>query len=113
MSMQPNRAMGNINGDVRLGTGTWGWYYRVKVPRREYAEIWDGFFDMFGYEVDVVKVPEFTSRASWNYVKTRNNAWDGDCNPADMAQVNAVFDAGITLWHTWDVGNYGLSNGVV
>lgn len=112
MSMQPNKAMGNINGDVRLGTNTWGWYYRVKVPRREYAEIWDGFFDMFGYEVDTVKVPNFTGRPAWNYVKTRNCSYNGNVNAHDMAQINNIFDTGVTFWHTNDVGNYGLANGV-
>ena len=112
MQMQPNRAMGNINGDVRLGTDTWGWYYRIKVPRREYAEIWDDFFDMFGYEVDTLKVPNFTGRPAWNYVKTRNCSYNGNVNAHDMAQINAIFDSGVTLWHTNDVGNYGLANGV-
>lgn len=112
MAMQPNRAMGNINGDVRLGTQTWGWYYRVKVPRREYAEIWDGFFDMFGYEVDSVKVPNHTGRPSWNYVKTRNCSYNGNVNAHDMAAINAIYDSGVTFWHTWDVGNYALANGV-
>lgn len=112
MAMQPNKAMGNINGDVRLGTDTWGWFYQVKVPRREYAEIWDDFFDMFGYEVDIVKVPNFTGRPSWNYVRTRNCPYNGNVPSDDMETINNVFDAGVTFWHTWDVGNYSLGNGV-
>lgn len=112
MSQQPNKAMGNINGDVRLGTNTWGWYTRIRVPRVEYARIWDDFFDMYGYEVDRIKVPEFTSRPSWNYVKLANCPYNGNVNPEDMAQIQNIYNAGVTLWHTWDVGNYSLENGV-
>lgn len=112
MAQQPNKAMGNVNGDVRLGTETWGWYTRIRVPRAEYARIWDDFFDMYGYEVDRIKVPEFTSRPSWNYVKLANCPYNGNVNPDDMAQIQNIYNAGVTLWHTWDVGNYSLSNGV-
>lgn len=112
MAQQPNKAMGNVTGDVRLGTKTWGWFTRIKVPRIEYARIWDDFFDMYGYEVDRIKVPEFTSRPNWNYVKLANCPYNGNVNPDDMAQIQNIYNAGVTLWHTWDVGNYSLSNGV-
>lgn len=112
MAQQPNKAMGNINGDARLGTSTWGWFTRIRVPRQEYARIWDDFFDMYGYEVDCIKVPEFASRPSWNYVKTANCPYNGNVNPEDMELIQNIYNAGVTLWHTWDVGNYSLSNGV-
>lgn len=112
MAQKPNRAMGNVTGDVRLGTRTWGWFTRIRVLREEYARIWDDFFDMYGYEVDRIKVPEFASRPSWNYVKTANCPYNGNVNPEDMEQIQNIYNAGVTLWHTWDVGNYSLSNGV-
>ena len=112
MAQQPNKAMGNINGDSRLGTTTWGWFTRIRVPRVEYARIWDDFFDMYGYEVDRIKVPEFASRPNWNYVKTSNCPYNGNVNAEDMALIQNIYNNGVTLWHTWDVGNYSLSNGV-
>lgn len=112
MAQQPNKAMGNLNGDVRLGTTTWGWFTRIRVPRQEYARIWDDFFDMYGYEIDRIKVPAFTSRPSWNYVKLANCPYNGNVNPEDMEQIQNIYNAGVTLWHTWDVGNYSLENGV-
>lgn len=111
MAQQPNKAMGNINGDARLGTTTWGWFTRIRTPRAEYARIWDDFFDMFGYEVDRIKVPEFASRPNWNYVKTSNCPYNGIVNADDMARIQNIYNSGVTLWHTWDVGNYSLANG--
>lgn len=80
------------------------------VLREEFARIVDGFFDMYGYQVDSVKVPNRTGRPNWNYVKCQNSCHTGNV-PADMmAQINSIYDAGITFWHTSDVGNYSLNN---
>lgn len=53
------------------------------------------------------------SRQNWNYIKT--NGCVLECNaPLDaVAAIKAMFDRGITFWHTTDVGNYSLPNGVV
>lgn len=110
MAMQPNQARGNVNGDVRIGSDTWGFFTRYRVLRPEYAKIWDDFFDMFGYEVDEIKVPNETGRPSWNYVRTKNCPYNGNVNSHDMAMINQCYDAGVTFWHTWDVGNYALGN---
>lgn len=81
--------------------------------RADHASSLDDFFDQFGYEVDVLKVPNVTGRRSWNYVKTVGANVGGDI-PADrLAVINECLDAGITFWHTGDVGNYGLSNEIV
>ena len=111
MAMQPNKVMGNSDGGVKAATQTWGWFTRVRCPRAEYARIWDDFFDMFGYEVDRIKVPAFASRPSWNYVKTSNCPYNGNVNADDMARIQNIYNSGVTLWHTWDVGNYSLANG--
>lgn len=79
----------------------------------EYAAIIDGFFDMYGYQVDSVKVPNRTGRANWNYVKCQNSCNRGNVPADDMARINAIYDSGITFWHTSDVGNYSLANGIV
>ena len=73
----------------------------------------DSFFDRFGYAVQEVKTPNIMSRQNWNYIKT--NGCVLECNaPLDaVAAIKAMFDRGITFWHTTDVGNYSLPNGVV
>lgn len=77
------------------------------------AERIDSFFDRFGYAVQEVKTPNIMSRQNWNYIKT--NGCVLECNaPLDaVAAIKAMFDRGITFWHTTDVGNYSLPNGVV
>lgn len=110
MASKPNKAMGNMDGNARLAQGYLGVYLKSVGLKREYAEIVDDFFDMFGYEVDVVKVPNRTGRPSWNYVKTRNACHHGNVPASDMALINSIFDNGITFWHTADVGNYSRAN---
>lgn len=77
------------------------------------AERIDSFFDRFGYNVQEIKMPNIYSRKSWNYIKT--NGCNLVCNaPLDaVTAIKAMFDRGITFWHTTDVGNYSLPNGVV
>lgn len=112
-SRNPNKAMGNTGTNSKLQNYYCGYYYANVTLRPEFAEIVDNFFDMYGYEVDVVKVPNRTGRTSWNYVKTKNACHYGNV-PADMmAQINEIYDNGITFWHTSDVGNYSLSNTIV
>ena len=110
MRRTPNESRGNINGNSLLGSETYGFYTANEQIREEYARIVDGFFDMYGYQVDRVKVPNRTGRPSWNYVKTRNACHHGNVPASDMALINSIFDNGITFWHTADVGNYSLAN---
>ena len=79
----------------------------------EYARIVDDFFSMYGYQVDLVKVPNFHSRSTWNYVKTANACMRGSVPSEDMAAINSILDSGITFWHTSAIGNYSASNGII
>lgn len=38
--------------------------------KQEYARVIDNFFNMYGYKVNDVKIPNITGRLNWNYVKT-------------------------------------------
>ena len=68
---------------------------------------------MFGYKTNEVKVPNFHTRRYWNYVQTANCVITGNFNNEDLTELRAIFDNGITLWHTDDVGNYSLNNEVI
>lgn len=113
MSKVPETLMGRSDDNTLMSAGIKQPYFYNMYPTREYCNIIDEFFDMYGYEVDRVKVPNRTGRQSWNYVKMRNSCHRGNVPAQDMAQINEIYDTGITFWHTPDVGNYSLSNEIV
>lgn len=85
-------------------------FYKYKI-RREFAEIIDGYFNMFGYATNRVKQPNRNSRPHWNYVKTKGCVVHGGVPADDMAHICAIYDRGITFWkHGSEVGNYSLDN---
>lgn len=67
--------------------------------RREIAEIIDKYFSMFGYKVNIVKIPNITGRRNWNYVKTIGCNITGDIPQTSLAEIRGFFDSGITIWH--------------
>lgn len=86
----------------------------------EMAEIVDKYFDMFGYQTDRVKLPNFTSlataRGEYNYVKMQNCyilAQTGDRGLPEVAQsaIQNIFNNGITIWRKLSsIGNYNVVN---
>lgn len=113
MSRVPATANGNTSGNSKYQNGYAGWYRSGVTIRNEFAQIVDRFFDMYGYQVDLVKVPNRTGREHWNYVKTANACNYGNVPADDMAKINSIYNAGITFWHTSDVGNYSLANKII
>lgn len=115
MSIQekiPNHVMAATTDNNLYAINHEGFIIRSKSLMADYARSLDSFFDQFGYEVDTLKVPNRTGRPSWNYVKTVGANVGGNI-PADRLQaINASLDSGVTFWHTVDVGNYSLSNGL-
>ena len=61
---------------------------------------------MFGYQTNMLKLPNTTGRKYWNYVKTSNINMRGDIPLADLNKLKAAFNNGITIWH--DPDYYGL-----
>lgn len=110
MHRVPNTSKGNTSGNSKFQNGYSGWYHAKVCIRREFCEIVDGFLDMYGYQVDRVKIPNRTGRPYWNYVKMQNSCHRGSVPSDDMDKINRIYDSGITFWHTADVGNYSLDN---
>ena len=79
----------------------------------EYARKIDDFFTMFGYKIMRLKQPDWTSRASWNYVKTIGAEVYGAVPEFVIQSMVNRLDNGVWFWHTNDVGNFGLSNQIV
>ena len=90
-----------------------GLYIIKKQIKPEYKKKLSDFFKMFGYKINEVKIPNFHTRRSWNYVQTESCIITGNFNNEDLNDLKKVFDGGITFWHTDDVGNYALLNEVI
>jgi hypothetical protein len=95
------------------GNDYMGCYVIKKQIKAEYRKKLTDFFKMFGYKVNEVKLPNFHTRRSWNYVKTVGCYIRGNFSNEDLQELKNIFDNGITLWHHEDMGNYDLDNSEV
>ena len=60
----------------------------------------DDYFSMFGYKVNTIKVPQFTSRKYWNYIKTSGINMIGNVPQDALNVLKQMFDNGVTMWHS-------------
>ena len=79
--------------------------YDRKVLRGDIERI-DSFFDKYGYRVDRTGAVTWRKRPDYDYIKTQGVCFTGAIPIKDKARINALFDAGITIWH--NSGRYGL-----
>ena len=116
-----NSYLASIKADVLNGGGNSGGantayerntfnYGRMSITY-QYAESIDHFFDMFGYAVNTVDVPNISSRPEWNYVKTIGCSCWGDCPADDLTKIKEIFNNGVRFWKNPDhMGNYDYAN---
>ena len=111
--VQNNSSIINLLED-RLGFS----FYDIGITG-EMAERIDSYFDMYGYQTNKVKVPNFitgTNRPIWDYIKMQNcliKAQTGYRGIPEEAQsaIQGIFNNGITLWrNVSQVGDYNLDN---
>lgn len=121
-SLIPNTFNGSLNcGDVITSDGLNKFCVIKKTVKREFAESIDSYFTRFGYKVNSLKVPNFTGRRYWNFVKIANGEIVGYANnntvnvpESSMDVINNVFRKGTTIWHNHDdIGNYNLDNTII
>lgn len=111
MPSQINKLGGNTAFDY--GNGYRGVYVIEKRISSERRAILQDYFKMFGYKSNKVKQPSLKSRQHFNYIRTIGANLTGNVPQDDLAVIKKMFDNGVTIWHTSDVGNYGLANGEV
>lgn len=100
-SLVPYQSFGNLgSGDVNFSDPNDGGLtlYYMSI-RDEFAARIDSFFDMFGYKVNLVKVPNLYGRPNWNYVKTIDVNIEGFIPQNDLQELKNMFNNGITIWH--------------
>ena len=84
-------------------------FVQVRQVREEYARIADNYFSMFGYKVCRLKVPNISTRPSWNFVKCSTVTITGAI-PSDAEElIMGVLKKGVTFWKT-SFGNYTANN---
>lgn len=113
-SMVPDQSRGNTNcGDVITGARQNTFYFYSMSIKNQYARIIDKYFDMFGYKVNDVKVPNKAHRSRYWYTKTIDINIDGKIPVNDIGKIKDCYNNGITFWRNADeIQNYELSNGI-
>lgn len=112
-STLPPHARGGGGSIINMANQIKGFQFYYAHIRREFAEIIDNYFSVYGYATHRVKVPNRVIRPHWNYVKTVNVSLTGSVPADDMARLRSIYDNGVTFWRNGDeVGNYALDNRV-
>ncbi len=114
-SLMPNSSKGNINGgDINTCYNMNKFYFIKMSIKSEYAQIIDKYFDMYGYKVNMVKVPNKNHRSNYWYTKTINVNITGDIPQNDMQKIKNCYDNGITFWkNPANIEDYSVSNNIV
>lgn len=111
-SLTPPQASGNVNcGDVITSSSKNCFHFYKMCMKKEYLEKLDNYFEMYGYRVNTVKIPNINGRPHWNFVKTIGVNLDGMLPQDDLTKIRNMFDSGVTFWNDGDeVENYALNN---
>lgn len=114
-SKQPPQAEGNLNsGDVTFSAGYLTFTAHEMTIKKEYAQVIDGYFNMFGYKVNRVKVPNKNHRANYWYTKTIDVNIDGSLPQEDLQKIKNCYNKGITFWkNPANIQNYTVNNSIV
>lgn len=110
----PNQSKGNQNNiNSLIANNKLGFYIREKTIKNEYAKIIDDYFTMFGYKVNCIEVPKLHTRKYWNYIETRDININADIPQIHLNKIKDMFNKGVTLWHSYDVGDYSQNNTIL
>lgn len=113
--LMPPQAEGNLNsGDVTftMGNSTFT-AYQMSI-KKEYAQIIDEYFNMYGYKINRVKIPLSNHRQNYWFTKTIDANIDGAIPNGDLQKIKECYNRGITFWKSaTNIGNYNVSNSIV
>lgn len=108
---KPDAIKGHLSGNMQVYSGACDITFNRVCLRAELLEAIDKYFDRYGYFVNELKTPDLKSRPAWNYIKTQNCCIVGDCPQSDINELKAMYDNGLTIWHSpYNVGNYYQNN---
>lgn len=111
MANLPNTAKGVGSTATLFSANKLQFTFYYRVVHSKYVDAIDDFFDMYGYKINVTKIPDTHSRPHWNYVKTINCDLVGYASNNVLSQFKAIFNKGIRFWRNGaEVGQYNLNN---
>lgn len=87
-----------------------GYCLIYKQISNEYINILQDYFQKYGYKVNTIETPNLHTRESWDYIRTVGCNLTGTINADSIEKLRTIFNNGVTIWHTTDVGNYNRSN---
>ena len=109
MKLAGNKMSGIPTGNVQLRAGSAGVHVHQKCIQGDDLKHVDSFFDRYGYNVSVVKTPQWNSRPKFNYVKTNGANISGEIPKHDKETINNLLDTVLTVWH--NTADYGIYDG--
>ena len=112
----PNSSVGLASGgDINFGKGTNGFFFYQYSIKKEFAEIIDNHFSMYGYQVNSLEVPNLHTRTYWNFLKLLDPNIEGANIPEkDINLYKAQLKAGLTFWHDpTHFRDYSQTNSVI
>ena len=110
--VKPNETRGTISSNLMAQIRAKNFYFTKMCITKEYAQIIDNYFDMFGYAIKQHGIPNMHARPFYTYVKTKGCIVHGNLPTDDAKAIETVFDHGIRFWnqsHT-NIGNYNVNN---
>ena len=110
--ISPSQTNGNIsNNGGNLSLGTMDYTFISKCISVDKAKAYDDFLSMYGYKVNEVKVPNYKTRANYNYIHTQNVNIVGNMDSTALREIKRMFDEGVTMWHSEiNFTNYSIEN---
>lgn len=114
MAIQPPQAKGSFSPSLNAIYGKQTFTLQKKSIDIYHAIMIDKYFDMYGYKVNSVKIPNCKVRENWTYTKTVNCCIDGDISTNDKLKIESIYNNGVTFWVDGDrIGNYAFTNEIV
>ena len=111
--LMPDKVHGNQGTSTLWSNNAMDFYFTRRCIKADIAKSIDDYFTRYGYKVSKVKVPNLTSRASFNYIKTKGAIVHGNLPWNIAEQIQGIFDNGITFWHGDYIGDFSRSNAIV
>ena len=114
-----NMVADQVQGNTGAGDFLWAKYrspftFTPMSIKAEYARVCDDFMDVFGYQVNRLKVPNTNHRQNWWYTKTINANIIGNVPNDEMNKIKGAYNNGLTFWkNPSNFLNYSVSNGII